>query len=249
MLVVISPAKKLNMQPLDDCPSTRPMFEHEASELAEKMQNLSPGELRSMMGISENLATLNAERFARFGSQDKKPAIYTFAGDTYFGLEAATLAPEAMAWAQNHLRVLSGLYGILRPLDEIEPYRLEMGSRLATAEARSLYQYWGYKISNALNAQAETTKSSLLVNCASKEYFGAVDLAALKLPIVTPVFMENKSGKAKIVSFHAKRARGAMARFIVQNKLTDREDLKEFNAGGYRYHLGQSTTDSLVYIR
>ncbi len=249
MLVVISPAKKLDMQPFDDCPSTQPMFEREVSELAEEMRNLSLGDLRSLMGISENLATLNADRFARFGSQDKKPAVLAFAGDTYLGLKAATLAPEAMAWAQNHLRVLSGLYGVLRPLDEIEPYRLEMGSRLAIAEAQSLYQYWGRKISDALNAQAETTKSSLLVNCASKEYFGAVDLATLALPIVTPVFMENKSGKAKIISFHAKKARGSMARFIVQNKLTDREDLKEFNASGYCYQPDRSTPDRLVFTR
>lgn len=249
MLVVISPAKKLDMQPFDDCPSTQPLFEHEVRELVETMRNLSSVELRSLMGISENLARLNADRFSRFGSQNKNPAVFTFAGDTYLGLDAPTLAPEAITWAQNHLRVLSGLYGILRPLDEIEPYRLEMGSRLATAEARSLYQYWGTKISDALNTQAETTKSGLLVNCASKEYFGAVDLATLEIPIVTPVFMENKNGKTKIISFHAKKARGAMARFIVQNKLTDKEDLKDFKAGGYRYQPDQSNSDSLVFIR
>ena len=249
MLVVISPAKKLDVQPFNDCKSTQPLFEHEVTELVETMRNLSPVELRSLMGISESLAKLNADRFSKFGSQDKSPAVFTFAGDTYLGLDAPTLAPEAMAWAQNHLRVLSGLYGVLRPLDEIEPYRLEMGSRLATAGSQSLYQYWGSKISDALNTQAETTKSSVLVNCASKEYFSAVDLAALKIPIVTPVFMETKSGKAKIISFHAKKARGAMARFIVQNKITDKEDLKDFDAGGYRYQPDQSNIDNLVFIR
>lgn len=249
MLVVISPAKKLNMQPSENIVPTQPIFRQEASELADVMQNLSLDKLQSLMGISANLAKLNADRFARFGAQDKKPAALAFAGDTYAGLEAATLEPEDMAWAQNHLRVLSGLYGVLRPLDEIEPYRLEMGSQLATARGKSLYQYWGGKIAAALNAQAAASQSSLLVNCASKEYFGAVDLASLKLPVVTPVFLENKNGKAKIVSFYAKKARGAMARFIVQNRLTDRDDLQDFNAGGYCYQPDQSDSDNLVFMR
>ncbi len=187
MLVVISPAKKLNMQPSEDIVPTQPIFGDEANELAEVMQNLSLDKLQSLMGISENLAKLNADRFAHFGSQDKKPAALAFAGDTYLGLEAASLEPDEMAWAQNHLRVLSGLYGVLRPLDAIEPYRLEMGSRLTTKLGKSLYDYWGTKIAEALNKQAAATGSNLLVNCASKEYFSAVDLASLTLPVVTPI--------------------------------------------------------------
>jgi cytoplasmic iron level regulating protein YaaA (DUF328/UPF0246 family) len=179
MLVVISPAKKLNMQPSEEIVPTQPIFGDEANELADVMQNLSLDKLQSLMGISENLAKLNADRFAHFGSQDKKPAALAFAGDTYLGLEAASLEPDEMAWAQNHLRVLSGLYGVLRPLDAIEPYRLEMGSQLATKRGKSLYHYWGAKIAEALSAQAATTGSDLLLNCASKEYFGAVDLASL----------------------------------------------------------------------
>jgi len=249
MLVVISPAKKLNMQPLSTIEPTQPLFAPEADELANVMQKLSPDELQSLMGISANLAKLNADRFASFGAQDKKPAALAFAGDTYQGLEAATLESEDMAWAQNHLRVLSGLYGVLRPLDAIEPYRLEMGSKLATARGKSLYQYWGSKIAGALNEQAAATNSSLLVNCASKEYFDAVDLASLRLPVLTPVFLENKDGKSKIVSFHAKRARGAMARFIVQNRLRERVDLQGFDVGGYRYQRDQSDADKLVFIR
>jgi len=249
MLVVISPAKKLNMQPSLTIEPTQPMFGQEADELVHVMQKLSLDELQSLMGISANLAKLNADRFATFGAQDKKPAVLAFAGDTYQGLEAATLEPEDMAWAQNHLRVLSGLYGVLRPLDAIEPYRLEMGSQLATARGKSLYQYWGSKIAGALNEQAVATNSSLLVNCASKEYFGAVDLASLKVPVVTPVFLENRSGKAKIVSFYAKKARGAMARFIVQNRLKDRAELQDFNAGGYRYQSDRSDADNLVFMR
>jgi len=249
MLVVISPAKKLNMQPSSTIEPTQPMFGQEADELAHVMKKLSLDELQSLMGISANLAKLNADRFASFSAQDKKPAALAFAGDTYQGLEAATLEPEDMAWAQNHLRVLSGLYGVLRPLDAIEPYRLEMGSQLTTARGKSLYQYWGSKIAGALNEQAVATNSSLLVNCASIEYFGAVDLASLTLPVVTPVFLENKNGKAKIVSFCAKKARGAMARFIVQNRLKDRAELQDFNAGGYRYQAEQSNADKLVFTR
>ena len=249
MLVVISPAKKLNMQPSKDILPTLPIFGDEANELADVMQNLSLDKLQSLMGISENLAKLNADRFAHFGSQDKKPAALAFAGDTYLGLEAASLEPDEMAWAQNHLRVLSGLYGLLRPLDAIEPYRLEMGSRLTTKLGKSLYDYWGTKIAEALNEQAAATGSNLLVNCASKEYFTAVDLARLTLPVVTPIFLENKNGKAKIISFYAKKARGAMARFVVQNRLKTKEDLKGFAAGGYCYQPDQSDADYLVFER
>ena len=249
MLVVISPAKKLNMQPSSTIEPTQPMFGQDADELAHLMKKLSLDDLQSLMGISANLARLNADRFASFGAQGKKPAALAFAGDTYQGLEAMTLEPEDMAWAQNHLRILSGLYGVLRPLDAIEPYRLEMGSQLTTARGKSLYQYWGSKIAGALNEQAVATNSSLLVNCASKEYFGAVDLASLTLPVVTPVFLENKNGKAKIVSFYAKKARGAMARFIVQNRLKERDQLQDFNAGGYRYQPDRSDADNLVFMR
>jgi len=150
---------------------------------------------------------------------------------------------------KTKLSLLSGLYGVLRPLDAIEPYRLEMGSQLVTVRGKSLYQYWGLKIVEALNKQAAATNSSLLVNCASKEYFDAVDLASLKLPVVTPVFLENKNSKARTVSFYAKRVRGAMARFIVQNRLKERTDLQDFNAGGYRYHPGRSDENNLVFMR
>jgi len=249
MLVVISPAKKLNMQASSVFEPTQPIYGQEADELAHLMQQLDLDEMKSLMGISANLAQLNADRFASFGAQDKKPAVLAFAGDTYQGLEAATLEPEEMAWAQNHLRVLSGLYGVLRPLDAIEPYRLEMGSKLSTACGKSLYEYWGSKIAAVLNEQAVASNSSVLVNCASKEYFGAVDLASLTLPVVTPVFLENQNGKSKIVSFYAKKARGAMARFIVQNRLTECAELRSFNAGGYCYQPDRSDADNLVFMR
>ena len=249
MLVVVSPAKKLDMQPVDGLKSTEPAFSRNAVELAAIARDLSLDDLQSLMGLSTNLAQLNADRFAAFGSQDRKAAALAFAGDTYQGLEATSLDPDEMVWAQNHLRILSGLYGILRPLDAIEPYRLEMGSRLKTSQGASLYDYWGQQLSEALNEQAAATKSNVLVNCASQEYFGAVDLSALKPKVITPVFMEYKAGKAKIVSFFAKKARGAMARYIIQNRLTQSGDLKGFDSGGYSYQPDQSDAYKLVFLR
>lgn len=249
MLVVVSPAKKMDMDPVDGITPTRPAFQAEANELAEVARGLSVGDLQKLMKISENLARLNADRFGDFGKMDKKPAALAFAGDTYQGLEAGSLDADEMAWAQDHLRILSGLYGVLRPLDAIQPYRLEMGSRLKTDHGKSLYDYWGDTISKALNAQAEAVDSDILVNCASQEYFGAVDLAALNQRVITPVFMEEKAGAPKIISFYAKRARGAMARFMIQHRLSDPEALKDFDSGGYRYNAGLSKGDNWVFLR
>ena len=249
MLVVVSPAKKLDMQPVDGLKSTEPAFSRNAVELAGIARDLSLDDLQTLMGLSTNLAQLNADRFAAFGSQDRKAAALAFAGDTYQGLEATSLDSDEMLWAQNHLRILSGLYGILRPLDAIEPYRLEMGSRLKTSQGTSLYDYWGQQLSEALNEQAAATKSNVLVNCASQEYFGAVDLSALTPQVITPVFMEYKAGKAKIVRFFAKKARGAMARYIIQNRLTQSDDLKGFDSGGYSYQPDQSDAHKWVFLR
>lgn len=249
MLVVVSPAKKLDMQPVDGLKSTEPAFSRNAVELAGIARDLSLDDLQTLMGLSTNLAQLNADRFAAFGSQDRKAAALAFAGDTYQGLEATSLDSDEMLWAQNHLRILSGLYGILRPLDAIEPYRLEMGSRLKTSQGASLYDYWGQQLSEALNEQAAATKSNVLVNCASQEYFGAVDLSALTPQVITPVFMEYKAGKAKIVSFFAKKARGAMARYIIQNRLTQSDDLKGFDSGGYSYQPDQLDAHKWVFLR
>ena len=156
---------------------------------------------------------------------------------------------DDITWAQNHLRILSGLYGLLRPLDAIEPYRLEMGSRLKTAHGVSLYEYWGSKLAAALGKQAAATESNALVNCASQEYFGAVDTSALSLQVITPVFKEERDGRARIVSFFAKKARGAMARYIVQNRLKDPDALQSFDSGGYRYRPDESTPSAPVFIR
>ena len=249
MLVVISPAKKLDMSVDVRAPTTVPDFATDAATLAGVARDLTHDELRALMSISPALAELNAKRFADFGKQPIKAAALAFAGDTYQGLEAPTLEEEEMAWAQNHLRILSGLYGVLRPMDAIEPYRLEMGSRLKTDKGRSLYEYWGTRLADALNAQADATGSQLLVNCASQEYFGAVDRGALAIPVITPVFKEIKDGRARIVSFFAKKARGAMARHIVQNRLSDMADLQGFSAGGYRYAADASDGETFVFTR
>ena len=252
MLVVISPAKRLDWA-ARDVAMTDPAFPDDVVRLAKTARNLTLGDLQKLMHISPDLARLNRDRFRVFADTPDadvtRPAALAFAGDTYLGLEAASLDADEMAWAQDHLRILSGLYGLLRPLDAIQPYRLEMGSRLKTRRGASLYQYWRDQLSKALNVQAAEMGSEVLVNCASQEYFGAVAPAALKLRVVTPVFMEDKGGTPKIVSFFAKRARGAMARYIVQNRLTNPAALAEFDSGGYVYHPELSAPDKPVFLR
>ncbi|RLJ41308.1 hypothetical protein BCF46_3100 [Litoreibacter meonggei] len=252
MLTVISPAKKLDMSAVDVTP-TLPEFQTQANELANVARKLSVNNLRKLMDISENLATLNRDRFRDFADastpENAKAAMYIFAGDTYTGLEAKSLDQDEITFAQDQLRILSGLYGLLKPLDAIQPYRLEMGSRLKTKRGKSLYDYWGSTISEALNAQAKDVQTDTLINCASQEYFGAVKPDALTLNVVTPQFYEDKPGGPKIVSFFAKQARGAMARFIIQNRLTKPEQIRDFDTGGYAYQPDQSTPDRPVFLR
>ncbi|MCE8522130.1 peroxide stress protein YaaA [Ruegeria pomeroyi] len=252
MLVVISPAKRLDWAERDIA-ATEPAFQDDAVRLAKTARNLTLGDLKKLMGLSDDLARLNRDRFREFADAPSadvtRPAALAFAGDTYQGLEAASLDPEEMDWAQQHLRILSGLYGLLRPLDAIQAYRLEMGSRLKTRRGTSLYDYWGDQLSRTLNAQADEIGTDMLVNCASQEYFGAVDPKALKLRVITPVFMEDKGGAPKIVSFYAKKARGAMARYIVQRRLTDPQALSEFDSGGYQFDAEMSEPDKPVFLR
>lgn len=252
MLVVISPAKSLDMTPVQ-IPATAPAFQDDALRLAKTARGLSLGDLKSLMAISDDLARLNRDRFAAFAADPApeavKPAALAFNGDTYQGLEAKTLSADDLHWAQDHLGILSGLYGLLRPLDAIQPYRLEMGSKLKTRRGASLYEYWGDTIAKALNARAADVGTDLLVNCASQEYFGAVDRKALKLRVITPSFMEVKDDKPRIVSFFAKRARGAMARFIVENRLTAAEAIKDFTSGGYAYNANLSDGDTWAFVR
>ncbi len=254
MLVVISPAKRLDWD-AREVEATQPDFQDDAIRLAKTARNLTLGNLKGLMDLSDDLARLNRDRFKAFeevpAPEITRPAALAFAGDTYQGLDAASLSADDMAWAQDHLRILSGLYGVLRPLDAIQPYRLEMGSKLKTRRGGNLYDYWRDDLSKALNAQAEAVGSQVLINCASQEYFGAVAPKALKLRVVTPQFMEDKKdGKPpKIVSFFAKKARGAMARFIVQNRVQDAEGILEFDADGYAYVPDASTVDRPVFVR
>ncbi|MEF3048900.1 peroxide stress protein YaaA [Pseudotabrizicola sp. L79] len=256
MLTVISPAKKLNETPRalpDGHDLTDPQFGKEAMELVLLARKLSVDDLRKLSHISEALAKLNQDRFAAFSDIPAPgtiyPAVHCFAGDTYVGLDADSLSPQGLEWASGHLRILSGLYGLLRPFDAIQAYRLEMGSKLANPKGRDLYAFWGDKIAKMLNAHARDQKARALVNCASVEYFGAVDQSALSLPVITPVFMEEKAGDLRIVSFWAKRARGAMARFICENRLTNPQDLRGFDLGGYAFRADLSDTGRLVFAR
>jgi cytoplasmic iron level regulating protein YaaA (DUF328/UPF0246 family) len=252
MLTVISPAKSLDLEPVD-VNVTQPVYQADAIRLAKTMRGQTLKQLKGLMSISDDLARLNRDRFKVFqdapNPEVTKAAALVFNGDTYQGLEAKTLAPEDMDWAQDHLRILSGLYGLLRPLDAIQPYRLEMGSRLKTRRGKSLYDYWGDQIAKGLNAQGEAVGTQTLLNCASQEYFGAADRKSLKLRVITPQFMEVKDDKPRIVSFFAKRARGAMARFATENRITDPEDVKGFSAGGYAFDPDLSEGDKWTFVR
>lgn len=255
MLVVVSPAKKLDWTAYNGPRAlSAPRFQEQAVELAAVSRGIGAGGLKRLMHISDALAQLNAERFDRFAADpdqgNPRPAIYGFAGDTYTGLAAKSLDHDALDWAEGHLRILSGLYGVLRPFDALQEYRLEMGSRLATEQGATLYAYWGDRIGTALAADAQAVGARCLVNCASTEYFGAVDLDALGLPVISPVFLDSKDeGEAKIISFHAKKARGAMARFILEHRLQDPADLQGFTTGGYAFDPDRSSPERPVFVR
>lgn len=253
MLTVISPAKKLDWSPVPLDGATEPAMRTEANKLAKEAKALSVSDLRRLMDISEPLAKLNVDRFRAFRAKPSdalvKPAALAFDGDTYAGLQARDFNGETMAYAQDHLRILSGLYGLLRPMDRMQPYRLEMGSRLATERGASLYDWWGDRIAKALNRDAKASGSAFLLNCASQEYFGAVDRKALKLRVIEPVFLEEREGEAKTVSFFAKRARGAMARFVMENRIEDPRDLRGFDLDGYAFSAGRSDDARMVFAR
>lgn len=252
MLVVVSPAKRLDWSERAGVEASTPDFGTEANRLVKAARGLSADDLSRMMDISADLGRLNAQRFKDFklrGEADTRPAVFAFAGDTYQGLDAQSLGADALRWAQDHLRILSGLYGVLRPMDAIQPYRLEMGTRIETPRGKTLYAYWGDRIAKALNKQARETGAEVLLNCASQEYFGAVDRNALRLRVVTPVFLEDREGKKKTVSFFAKRARGSMARFVMENRITDPADLRDFDLGGYTWSEADSEGDTMVFTR
>ncbi len=254
MLLVVSPAKTLDFErPAPALPVSKPVFAKDAMALVGQLRGMDETAVAKLMDISPDLAALNVERFrsfsARPGAAVQRPAVLAFRGDTYIGMRAETFDATDMDFAQQHLRILSGLYGLLRPLDLIQPYRLEMGSALRTAGGNNLYAYWGDRIARALRKQAKSAGSAVLVNLASQEYFGAVDTAALGLRVVTPQFKEQRGGTLKVISFSAKRARGAMAGFAIRNRLRDPEALKSFAEDNYRFRPELSGEDEWVFTR
>lgn len=252
MLMVVSPAKSLDFTPPERVlPLTTPQMKGDIAELAKATKRLKPGDLKRLMHISDKLATLNHERFQHFDPEveDGLQAAIAFDGDVYEGLDARTLDKAGFEWAQDHLRILSGLYGVLRPADALQPYRLEMGVRLKTRRGQTLYDFWGDRISRALNAAAQGHADPTLVNLASQEYFGAVDARALKLPLVTCHFKEEKEGRLRVLGFYAKKARGMMARFAIDGRVERAEALKAFDKGGYAFRPELSTDSDWVFAR
>lgn len=254
MLVCVSPAKALDFSPLERSVDVHaPRFLAQSDVLGGVAKKCTRSDFKSLMKLSDTLSDLTYQRFQHFAPQvsdrERKAALFAFNGDTYRGLDALTMNDETVGYAQDHLRILSGLYGVLRPLDEIEPYRLEMGIRLANPEGKDLYSFWRETVTASLSAELEEQAQAILVNCASVEYFKVVDQKKLAGRIVTPVFKEERGGVAKIVSFHAKRARGMMARYIVANKVTSVEGITAFNEDGYVYRSKLSEPDQPVFTR
>ena len=254
MLVVVSPAKALNFEEPDPGIAwTKPLMMAQTRELMKTTRTLSAVDLAGLMGLSEKLADLNRDRYRAFRlehtPENAKQAVLAFAGDTYRGLDATSLSPEDLDHAQTHLRIISGLYGVLRPLDLIQPYRLEMGTRLTTPRGHSLYDFWGDRIARALNRDLKQLDSRVVLNAASKEYFNAIPSDRLKASVVTPVFKEMRNGVARTLGFTAKVSRGMMARYVIRNRIDSVEDLKSFDADGYRFDPDSSSPSTFVFIR
>lgn len=254
MLLVVSPAKNLDYKTsLPDVVATQPRLMKQSESLVEVCKQLSPADLSSLMSISDKLAMLNAERFNSFETpftQDNaRPAMYAFNGDVYAGLDAYNLDEQSVEFAQRHFRILSGLYGVLRPLDLMQPYRLEMGTKLKADGASSLYEFWGDDITDCLNKDIRDQGDNVLVNLASNEYFSSVNKKALDAMIITPHFKDEKNGKFKIISFYAKKARGMMARYIIENQLSEVSQLKEFDTAGYYFDESESSESDYVFKR
>jgi uncharacterized protein len=252
MLIVLSPAKSLD---LDTPPTTdrrtTPQFIDRAAELIRVLKDYSPAQVGALMSISDPLAVLNVTRYAGWHPDhaEARQAVMSFDGDVYTGLDARSLKPKALAYVQDHVRILSGLYGVLRPLDQMHPYRLEMGTRLANPRGKDLYAFWGETVTGALNEALAANGASALVNLASEEYFRSVKPKLLDVPVVNPVFEDWKNGKYKIISFFAKRARGMMARYAAEKGITDPQKLKKFAVDGYAFDKSVSTETEWVFRR
>lgn len=254
MIIVLSPAKSLDY---DTPPRTKthtlPDFIERSAELIDVLRKLSPAQIGRLMHISDPLAALNATRYAdwspEFTAENSKQAALAFDGDVYGGLDANSLAVDDLQFAQKHLRILSGLYGVLRPLDWMQPYRLEMGTRLVNPRGKDLYAFWGDDVTLALNKPFKQDDDPVLVNLASEEYFKVVRPKVLKARIVTPVFEDWKNGQYKIISFYAKRARGLMARYAIEHRITDPRKLKAFDVDGYAFVAADSDDERWIFRR
>ena len=254
MITVLSPAKKLSNECCSDTENPQsPQFLNQSEELVTQLKQMDPVDLMSLMGISENLATLNWERMQAwnksFKPDNSREAVYSFKGDTYIGLDVETLDPDDLLFAQDNIRILSGLYGILRPLDLIMPYRLEMGTKLKNRLGNNLYEYWNDTLAHSFNKELNSHGRNVVINCASVEYFKSIDRPALGAKVITPQFKEIKEGKLRMISFFAKKARGMMARFIIQNRIENEKDILAFNLGGYTFDYSLSTPLEPVFTR
>jgi cytoplasmic iron level regulating protein YaaA (DUF328/UPF0246 family) len=250
MIAIISPAKSLNFEsspPINI--KTSPLFLKEADYLAGKLGKLNSSKLGVLLDISPKLAHLNAERYSSWKTATLKQAIYAYDGDVYDGMEAKTFSSQEIEFAQNHLRIISGLYGLLRPQDLIKPYRIDMGTSFATPKGENLYKYWGDKITDQLKKNLKESGSNVLINLASQEYFAVVNSKKLKARIITPSFKDRSNDKYTMISFFAKKARGMMSRFIIQNAITDPEMLVGFDSGGYNFNHELSKGDNWVFTR
>lgn len=254
MLLVVSPAKNLDYEtPSASSTFTQPEFLDKSEILIKRCRRLSPAKISSLMKISDKLAGLNADRYASwsmpFNSDNAKQAIFAFNGDVYAGLQASTFKQDDLDYAQQHMRILSGLYGLLKPLDLMQPYRLEMGTKLDVRRSKNLYEFWGSTITDKINQDLAKQGDNVLVNLASNEYFKSVKPKSVDGVIVTPVFKDKKNGEYKIISFFAKKARGLMARYIIQNRITEVAQLKDFDFEGYQFNPELSQANEPVFTR
>jgi len=254
MLLLISPAKTLDFEtPAITTEFSQPDFLKQSRHLIKELRSLSPVDISTLMSISDKLGELNFHRFAEwktpFTEKNAKQALFAFQGDVYTGMAAENFSQDDLQFAQQHLRILSGLYGLLRPLDLMQAYRLEMGTRFSNSRGKNLYEFWSDSITQAINAQLAVLKSTIVINLASNEYFGAVKPALLNAEIITPIFKDQKNGQYKIISFFAKKARGLMSAYIIQHRITDPEAIKKFNVAGYIFNAALSSERNWVFTR
>ena len=252
-VTIISPAKKLDYSPVEkNLDSTIPSLLEHSNELIKDLKSLNPQEVSSLMSLSDKLGALNYERFQEwktpFTKSNSKQAILAFKGDVYQGLDAESLSETELIWAQKHVRILSGLYGILKPMDLMQPYRLEMGTKFATKRGQNLYDFWNSIITEELNKNFSSDNTNLL-NLASNEYFKSINVSELKANVISPVFMDKKNGKYKIISFFAKKARGLMTRYVIKNRIEDITDIQNFEEGGYFFNEAMSEDNKPVFCR